>query len=213
MEVVFDADTVARLSDAMYSTAGGNLESGLPPDLFARAAALLRRHGLAESAARRLKPWAAYTTLSLPPNQQAPPLDLVLMLDADARGIPVTGLETLDEQIGVFESLGASEQVELLTLTVCHYERFQREIDEMIEHYVANDLRAIMAMAVRYSTPLQDRFMDALLRRRNHRMAERMRPLIDAGGAFIAIGALHLPGAEGVLALLEQAGYRVTRVP
>ena len=51
-----------------------------------------------------------------------------------------------------------------------------------------------------------------LLEDRNHRMVERMLPRFDEGGAFIAIGAAHLPGESGVLALLERRGYTVTRL-
>jgi uncharacterized protein YbaP (TraB family) len=43
-------------------------------------------------------------------------------------------------------------------------------------------------------------------------MAERVTGLLDQGNALIAVGALHLPGDEGVLALLEQAGYFVSAV-
>ena len=44
---------------------------------------------------------------------------------------------------------------------------------------------------------------------RNRTMAERAMPFIDAGGAFIAVGALHLPGEEGLIELLRKKGYRV----
>lgn len=37
-------------------------------------------------------------------------------------------------------------------------------------------------------------------------------PLLTQGGAFIAVGALHLPGKQGLVALLRQAGYAVTAV-
>jgi len=39
-----------------------------------------------------------------------------------------------------------------------------------------------------------------------------MTTLLDGGGAFVAVGALHLPGDEGVLSLLAQRGYALTRV-
>jgi hypothetical protein len=43
-------------------------------------------------------------------------------------------------------------------------------------------------------------------------MVERLRPRLAEGGAFVAVGALHLPGEEGILRLLERQGYRVTRL-
>jgi uncharacterized protein YbaP (TraB family) len=54
--------------------------------------------------------------------------------------------------------------------------------------------------------------MERLLFQRNRRMVERMAVRLAEGNAFIAIGALHLPGDQGVLALLEQQGYEVSVV-
>ncbi|MGH8120685.1 MAG: TraB/GumN family protein, partial [Gammaproteobacteria bacterium] len=51
-----------------------------------------------------------------------------------------------------------------------------------------------------------------LLTDRNRVMVERMQPILDAGNAFIAIGAMHLPGADGVLSLLAREGYRISAV-
>ncbi len=43
-------------------------------------------------------------------------------------------------------------------------------------------------------------------------MADRAAPLLKGGGAFMAVGALHLPGREGLVELLRQQGFTVTRV-
>ena len=43
-------------------------------------------------------------------------------------------------------------------------------------------------------------------------MAERTAPLISAGGAFIAVGALHLSGKDGLVERVRAAGYEVTKV-
>jgi uncharacterized protein len=52
-----------------------------------------------------------------------------------------------------------------------------------------------------------------LLHGRNRRFVSNARPLIDRGGAFLAVGAFHLPGAEGMVTLLRGAGYDVARMP
>ncbi len=53
-------------------------------------------------------------------------------------------------------------------------------------------------------------FEKALLTDRNHVMAERAVPLLEKGNAFIAVGAMHLPGNEGLISLLKQKGYSLT---
>jgi len=50
-----------------------------------------------------------------------------------------------------------------------------------------------------------------MIEQRNVIMADRMEPLLQQSRTFVAVGALHLPGAGGLLMLLEQRGYRVTR--
>jgi uncharacterized protein YbaP (TraB family) len=47
---------------------------------------------------------------------------------------------------------------------------------------------------------------------RNRTMVQRMAARLGEGGAFVAIGALHLPGETGLLSLLADQGYRITRV-
>ena len=55
-------------------------------------------------------------------------------------------------------------------------------------------------------------FKSLLLDTRNQRMAERAAPFIEDGNAFIAVGALHLPGETGLVQLLRDRGYKVTAV-
>jgi uncharacterized protein len=58
----------------------------------------------------------------------------------------------------------------------------------------------------------QDEFMRALLQNRNAIMADRTAPLLAAGGAFIAVGALHLAGKTGLVEQFRADGYTVTKV-
>ena len=55
-------------------------------------------------------------------------------------------------------------------------------------------------------------YRDRLLLDRNRRMFERMLPLVQRGNAFIAVGAGHLVGEDGLLRLLERRGFRVQSV-
>jgi uncharacterized protein YbaP (TraB family) len=47
---------------------------------------------------------------------------------------------------------------------------------------------------------------------RNATMLDRALPLIEGGNAFIAVGAAHLPGDQGLVELFRKSGYEVTPV-
>ncbi len=53
-------------------------------------------------------------------------------------------------------------------------------------------------------------FEEKMVNARNRTMADRAVPIVDRGNAFIAVGALHLPGEQGLVALLKNKGYTLT---
>tara|TARA_Y100000590_G_scaffold367666_1_gene427859 strand:- start:838 stop:1479 length:642 start_codon:yes stop_codon:yes gene_type:complete len=207
MEMVLDDNAISTMAKTSRLDDSRSLSEILDPDLFKKTTVLLQRYGFSKRVVESMKPWAAFTTLSLPPEQSGAPLDLLLMFEARRLRIPVFGLETVDEQIAVFDNLSFADEVELLRDAVCHYDEIQADIETMVTHYLTQDLDALMQMALRYRSPLQDRFLEVLLWERNRRMVAKMVPHLIAGGTFIAIGALHLPGPGGVLDLLGKRGY------
>lgn len=212
MEVLFDAAALEGVADAMRAAPGGGLAHDAGPALYARTLALLARYGIDEATAAGLATWAAWTTLSLPPKQTAAPLDLELMLRARAAGKELFGVETLAEQTALFTALPAAYQVALLRETVCHWDELQREMGSLVEAWVAGDLARIYREAMRYDSPVQRRLLDSLLHARNARMAERLAPRFAVPGAFVAVGALHLPGPGGLLERLAAAGYALRAI-
>ncbi len=212
MEVVLDEPAMRKLGVAMFYSDGQRLSQVVGAPLFERIARHLGDYGVPASVAESMKPWAAFTTLSMPASSDAAPLDLQLMSAARAAGKEVVGLETVEEQLAVFEGVPEVDQVAMLREVACHHTTFQREIMEMVDAYVARDLVALVEQSERYDGVGKQALMDKLLYQRNSRMAERMVPLLAAGHAFVAVGALHLPGERGVLRLLEQQGYRVEAV-
>jgi hypothetical protein len=86
--------------------------------------------------------------------------------------------------------------------------------DRLVENYLDGDMTPVFEEleAEMEREPGARAFKEALLDQRNHQMVERMMPLLERGKAFVAVGAAHLPGDEGMLHLLEQRGYRITRV-
>ena len=184
----------------------------------------LARRGLQLALVDRMKPWLVSAMVALPECEMArkqagqPILDIALAERAEAAGKTVVGLETIVEQLEAMASLPMAFHVRGLVETIALGDRIDDVIETMIALY--DDGRTGLVWPVlRVFTPeaVSDdggyaAFEQTMVTARNHTMAERSLPLLEAGGAFIAVGALHLPGEEGLARLYENAGYTVTPV-
>jgi hypothetical protein len=89
-------------------------------------------------------------------------------------------------------------------------------LEALTRLYLAGDLAGIFRLSVEPARRLGPDFaansIVRLIDDRNRVMVARMQGLLARGGAFVAVGAAHLPGDTGVLHLLEREGYQVTKV-
>ncbi len=215
-ETVMDVENARRSMDLLRLPGGTELRSLIGPRLYARSVRALAERGLPEPAVRSYKPWAVVTLLSVPSPVTGQFLDLVLYQMALAQGKPVLALETVEEQLAAFDDLGVAEQVALLEHTLEQREHLAAAHEELLEAYLREDLSALSRISSEImgsaDPALAHKIMQGLIDDRNRIMVRRMGPSLESGGAFVAVGALHLPGATGVLSLLEQEGYRVVPV-
>ena len=218
MEVPLEATDLATLATRMIYADGRDLPSTLGAALYGRLLPELAKAGVTPDLARLFKPWAAMMLLEMPRQESAEVLDLYLQRTAVAQGKTLFYLESVDEQIDALDGMGEGEQVALLRHTLESQPERARSIDRMREAYLRRDLAAMWRLGEEDIAgrpdlkPLQAVFVQRLLLDRNRRMAERLQARLGGGASFVAVGALHLYGAQGVLALLQAAGYRVTRV-
>ena len=216
LEVVLDPQSLLAMTSGFMLGDGSTLESHIGASLYKRVVSAMAVYGMPEVIVSTMKPWAVAVTLMTPPGETGVVLDLHLYQRAVAAGKPVDGLETPLEQLSVFDELSESDQVALLKDTLDNLPDVQDMLDDLKNAYLARDLVRLTAIndaAMRDSDPqLVARFTNKLITRRNHRMAERMQSRLRGGGQFIAVGALHLPGSDGLLRLLSQQGYTLTRV-
>lgn len=216
LEMVMDPQSLAQLSESMFITEGPPLPERIGADLYRRVVPAMATHGVPEHALRTMQPWAVATTLMMPKTNTGLFLDRVLYLEALAKGKPVTGLETAEEQMAVFTTLSDEYQAKLLEDALRQLSDLDELHARMRAAYVRRDLQALVEISeasLRGSDPeLATYFNDRVIVARNHRMVERMQADLKRGNAFIAVGALHLPGEEGILALLRRQGYRVSVV-
>ena len=177
--------------------------------------------------AKRMRPWALIGALALPACENArkaagkPFLDQLLAQKADAAGKELVSLETLESQMKVMASLPEEMMVDALVQTAKMGIRLDDVFETMISLYTQENTGLIWAMMKKLGpTGLEPapqsvgyaEFQRELVDERNENMVSAALPLLDKGGAFIAIGALHLPGESGMLKILEQKGYRISAV-
>jgi len=215
LEVNLDADAMVAGSTAMLLSDGRRLSEIVGESLFEQTAAALRTRGIPDAVTEHMKPWAAATALSMPVPETGRVLDVVLFQRAQQAGKPLHGLETIAEQLEVFDGLPLEDQVGLLRETVEQVAGLDAMLAELLAAYKQQDLAAMVAIneaAMVGDQRLAGEFQRRLIVDRNHRMADRMEPWLQQGGAFVAVGALHLPGEEGLISLLRQRGYSVRAV-
>jgi uncharacterized protein YbaP (TraB family) len=216
VEMLMDTEAMMYSSTAMLMLDGRSLSDVLGMPLYKQVSEAIASRGIPELVLNRMKPWAAAVTLSTPALETGQVLDLVLYQEALQQEKAVHGLETIQEQLDLFDSMPESDQVTLLRDAVDNLPELDAMNAELLAAYKQRDLAGLMAInEVSMQTGdqrLAQDFQQRVIEDRNHRMAERMQPYLRQGRAFVAVGALHLPGEEGLLNLLEQQGYTVRRV-
>jgi uncharacterized protein YbaP (TraB family) len=174
-----------------------------------------------------LKPWAAFTLIGRPKPVNAATLDMVLIQTARSLNKTIIGLETMKELIEPMEKLNINDQIIILNDTVCNHKQIiilndtvcnHKQIIqdswELLQLYLARDLAGMMEFnnQPHYDEDVFNRYIQVILYDRNERMLERIIPYLDNGSAFIALGALHLAGDKGLLQILKEKNYLVTRI-
>ena len=216
LEMLMDTDAMMYSSTVMLMMDGRSLQDIIGQPLFKRLALALQSRGLPEVVLEHLKPWAAAVILSMPVSKTGQVLDVMLYQNALQQGKKVYGLETVQEQLQVFESMSEADQIVLLKDAVDNFSGIDAMHAELLAAYRQRDLAELMALnevsLQQGDQRLAEDFQQRLIIERNYRMLQRMQTYLQHGKAFVAIGALHLPGEEGLLNLLEQQGYTVRRV-
>ncbi|KQT85500.1 TraB/GumN family protein [Aurantimonas sp. Leaf443] len=206
--------------------AGRRLGDLVSADQRALLEEALARKGIPFQSIETLQPWFVSVAVSVPPCEAARKaeglgvLDLTLAERASAAGKPVEGLESAAEQLQALASLPLDLQVESLVAGVENADRMPDLMETMVELWRAGEIGTIMP-ALEKALPAgaamlgtaegASAFEKAILTDRNARMAERMQAALSAGGAFVAVGALHLPGPDGLVEMLRARGWTVSR--
>ena len=219
IEVAVDAMVDPSVFDLEQLADGQQLESLIGADTYARTRQVLAGRGVPERVIARMKPWAAMmAVVSAGPRDASLALDSRLLAAARRARLRVEALELVEEQIASFDALPMASQVALLKHALAHPQALEDENETMIRAWLEGDLVTLMHFPARMDSlnPGVGQHYDELVRHLVHDrtvlMHHRLMPSLRSGRVFVAVGALHLQGEKGLLALIEADGYLVTRV-
>jgi uncharacterized protein YbaP (TraB family) len=191
---------------------------------FAQLEALAARKGVAQSAVHSFKPSVLALMLDLPACAMGLPgakpyVDELVADIARENKIETVGLETIIEQLEILDGLPRETERDLLIAILRQADRPEDFIETMVARYAEGDtggslawLRSAVPIPGVAQAQIPPAFLDRLITLRTQRMRDRALPFLKRGGAFIAVGAAHLPGKQGLLSLFEKDGYEVETI-
>lgn len=214
MEVLLDQHANDIFNQAIYFSDDRDLKTLVDDEIFSWLENNISDYGIRKENLQRLKPWAAFTLVGRPKPVRAPTQDVALMQVAESANINISALETMTELVGVLDGISMHDQIIILNDTVCNHSEIIRQTRDMVNMYINRDLAGIVLLNEQphYDEAVFNRYMQQIVYDRNIRMVKKIERIMQQDNVFIAVGASHLPGNHGILKMLEQLGYSITRV-
>lgn len=220
LELVMPAPEIAQATALKAGTAAAGtppLSQRLAPRTRTKYLAQVASFGIPATTFDRFTPWFAANNLSiLPLLKMGYALDSgaeqILTRAAKDAGKPIGGLETLDEQLGFFAGLSQRAQLGYLTNVVDELPGMGKTIDAMVVDWSRGDPAALAKLLNEGLTETPE-LSKILLSDRNARWAGWIAKRLETPGTvFVAVGAGHLAGKQGVQAKLAARGIAATRI-
>ena len=129
---------------------------------------------------------------------------------AKAQGNEVEGLETVAEQMAMFDRFPYEDQADDIVEMISDMDKTRSIYRNLVDLYKEEDLNGLSEMMDEYFNGPNEK--DILLIERNQKWIPMMESIAKKQPTFFGVGAGHLGGDLGVIALLKRAGYTVTPV-
>jgi uncharacterized protein len=223
---------MARMTEdpsVLFITEGPTLLEQMPPDDWARVAEAMQARQIPPFMAAKFQPWYVTVMLSIPPCAMAAlaepnGLDHRIMTAATEADVPVRALEPYDTIFSVFGAMQGGDQIEMIMTSLAMEDRAEDFSVTMADLYFDGESRFIWELmrseALKLPGYTQQRVAeefammeDALMVRRNRAWIPVIESAAADGPLFVAFGALHLSGEDGVLNLLAQEGWTIAPWP
>jgi len=213
---VFMMETQAPQDNRILMMPDGNLKDMLTEDELDKVYALTEFHVMHRANVLRMKPWLLATIFDSPRPLTPFAQDNLLMTKAEDLGKEVRGIESPAEHFSAMDSLSRDEQLLMLRAVLKRSdEQKSDDYEHLIKTYLAGDSDKLAALDEKITggmlpAAVWQRMRSKLLDERNVLMAARITEAAKSKSLFVAIGASHLAGQGGLLARLEQAGFKLS---
>lgn len=212
-----DAMTAHRMQEMGTYGPGGELAQDISVETMKLLEAWAQRRGQPLEAFAKMRPWMLALTIAAVEYQ---------LIGAEARrgvdnyfekrakqdGKPGSGLETVEFQLGIFAGLSKALQEELLLQTLKEAEAISRDFEALLHAWREGDAEKLQAFLFRDAEKYPE-LTEAFLVRRNRQWVAPLLQALEGGETAMAlVGAGHLGGKHGLIALLEAQGCRVQPV-
>lgn len=214
-ELLFNDINVASVRQHMMMSKGQTISNMLSKEDFAILDSICKaKLGASAIFLNTMKPFFLISTIQQMDfnKDQEEALDLFFQKQARQQGKICYGLEKYIDQINALDAITLKEQVEMMVeflhdTTV----KIADENNKLIATYLAFEIDSLVEMTQDPSLP--PRFSKILVDQRNVTMVKGFRKIAKTKRLFCAVGAAHLGGKKGIIALLRKKGYTVEAVP
>lgn len=194
------------------------LSSWLTEAERARLSATAQRLGIDARALEPMQPWLAALTLTVAPMLRAgydPGAGVDRAIDAygDSHNKRMRAFETAEQQLGFFANLPDEAQRQVLLEAIDEAEKGVAELDAMSAAWSHGDAEALergLNQDMRNEYP--EVYAAMIVERNDAWVATLLRELQGSGVDFVAVGAAHIVGEDGLVAQLRARGFNVERV-
>lgn len=193
------------------------LEKALSPSTLALLTKKASDLNMPMEALRQFKPWMIALTLESMQWLKAG-FDPQLGLDkhfydqAKTDGKPVQGLETVEYQISRFDEMPPELQDHLLAETLKSIDTEQAMMSKLIESWRSGDAAAVEKIVLK-DLQQEPQLYQRLLVERNRNWLPKLDALFARRGrALVVVGAAHLVGPDGLLAVFKAKGYKIEQL-
>ena len=196
----------------------GNVAELLTSDEFDQVRELADFHVMHMGAVMKMKPWLLAVIFDLPKPQTEFSQDNLLMAKSIDFGKDVKGLETSKEHFSIMDNFSINEQVVMLRAVLKRTpEQKEADFERLLAAYLVGDSDKLTALDEQITggmlpVSIWSKMRKSLLDDRNLTMAKRAIPLALEKPVFVAVGASHLAGDNGLISAFKKAGFKLTAV-